>query len=119
MKCINCIHYDVCQYHIDEETTMTVNECAHEFMHKDQYVKLPVFVGQKAWRVYQAYSGRVDVLEGKISMIQQKSDKSWKFRFSENGSVSDYTLDDINKRIFFTEAAAKDKAEILERNFVE
>ena len=27
--CKDCIHYDVCQYHIDEETKMTVNECGN------------------------------------------------------------------------------------------
>lgn len=25
----DCIHYEVCNYHIDEETDMTVNECGH------------------------------------------------------------------------------------------
>lgn len=25
--CKDCIHYDVCQYHIDEETDMTITEC--------------------------------------------------------------------------------------------
>lgn len=29
MACKDCIHYDVCQYHIDEETKMTVNECGN------------------------------------------------------------------------------------------
>lgn len=119
--CKDCIHYDICQYHIDEETTMTINECTHEFAHKEQYIKLPVFVGQTVWRVYQAYSGRVDVTNGKVSMLQQKADKSWKFRFSESGtgSVGDYVLDDLNTRIFLTKEAAEEKAERLRRSFVE
>ncbi|MBQ8301188.1 MAG: hypothetical protein IJX57_04410 [Clostridia bacterium] len=29
MTCKDCIHYDVCQFHIDEETEMTVAECSH------------------------------------------------------------------------------------------
>ena len=29
MTCKDCIHYNVCQYHIDEETKMTVNECGN------------------------------------------------------------------------------------------
>lgn len=27
MTCKDCIHYEVCQFHIDEETKMTVVEC--------------------------------------------------------------------------------------------
>ena len=109
MICKNCIHYDVCQYHIDEETTMTVNECAHEFIHKDQYVKLPVFVGQDIWDVYQsAYSKQVMVVKGKISMIQQKADKSWKVRISNRYGTEDFKAGDVNKYIFLTRAAAEE-----------
>lgn len=120
MKCVNCIHYDVCQYHIDEETTMTVNECSHEFMHKDRYVKLPVHIGQPVWTVYQSsYNKLVTITEGKVSMLQQKADKSWKFRISRNGSVEDCSLNDIGSRVFFSKAEAKERAERLERYAVE
>ena len=27
MKCKNCFHYKVCNYHIDEESELTVEEC--------------------------------------------------------------------------------------------
>jgi hypothetical protein len=47
--------------------------------------------------------------EGKISMIQQKADKSWKFRVTENHSVQDYTVDSIGKTVFFTREEAKAK----------
>lgn len=121
MRCINCIHYDVCGYHIDEETPiLTVNECPHGFKHKDQYVQLPVFVGQDIWDVYQsAYSKQVTVVKGKISMIQQKADKSWKFRVSCTGSVYDFQLPAIGDRIFLDEASAKAKAEELRRSTAE
>ena len=39
MTCKDCIHYDVCQYHIDEETEMTVNECDH-FKNKADFVEV-------------------------------------------------------------------------------
>ena len=44
-------------------------------------------------------------------MIQQKADKSWKFRVTENHSVQDYTTDKIGKTVFLTreEALAKMK----------
>ena len=40
MTCKDCIHYEVCQYHIDEETTMTVAECSHGFKNKDDFVEV-------------------------------------------------------------------------------
>ncbi len=36
----NCLSYDVCPYHIDEETEMTVNECGH-FKNKADFVEVP------------------------------------------------------------------------------
>ena len=60
MICKNCIHYDVCNYHIDEETSMTVNECGR-FMHKDQYVLLPVYVGQPKVELRDRCGNRVIV----------------------------------------------------------
>lgn len=38
--CKDCLHYEVCQYHITEETDMTVNECSHEFKDKSQYAEV-------------------------------------------------------------------------------
>lgn len=110
MKCTNCLHYDVCQYHIDEETTMTVNECSTGFKHKDEYIHLPVYVGKPVWRVfYWHFTNEIEIREGKVSMLQQKADKSWKFRISENGFVSDYALDEIGSKIFlnYDEAVAE------------
>jgi hypothetical protein len=118
--CKDCLCYNVCQYHIDEETDMTVNECSHEFMHKDQYIKLPVYVGQTVWKVYQSYySKQVSVTQCTVSMLQQKADKSWKFRISCTGSVEDYTLNDLGTRVFTDKKAADEKAERLERYTVE
>lgn len=117
MRCINCIHYDVCGYHIDEETPdLTVNECPHGFKHKDQYIMLPAYIGQKVWNIRSIHD-RIDnqwkvadykVKECKISMLQQKADKSWKFRVSHGSYVSDYTLDEVGKTIFFSETEANE-----------
>jgi hypothetical protein len=105
----------VCSYHIDEETPiLTVNECPHGFKHRDQYVQLPVFVGQNIWEVHQsAYNKQVTVTKAKVAMIQQKVDKSWKFRVSCTGSVYDCTLDRIGDDIFLDEASANAKAKEL------
>lgn len=39
MTCKDCIHYEVCQYHITEETEMTVNECG-KFKNKADFVEV-------------------------------------------------------------------------------
>jgi len=106
--CKDCLCYEACHYHITEETDMTVNECATDFKSKDQYVKLPAFVGQPVWsiRTLHKYEDNqfktigYEVEHGKVSMLQQKVDKSWKIRVTINHSVGDYTLDDFNKYLF-------------------
>ena len=123
--CKDCLHYEVCTYHIDEETTMTVNECSHGFKHKDQYVKLPAYVGQPVWRLntnhkylYETREWQVtgyNLDECKVSMIQQKADKSWKVRITRHGNVEDYNINDVNKYLYFTEEAAKARLEELEK----
>ena len=122
MRCINCIHYGVCGYHIDEETPeLTVNECPHGFKHMDQYVQLPVYVGQPVWYI-NSISNYVNnqfkvvdfvVKEGKVSMLQQKVDKSWKFRVSHSSYVSDYKAEDLGTCIYISPEEAK--AEALRR----
>lgn len=122
MICKNCIHYDVCNYHIDEETSMTVNECGR-FMHKDQYVLLPVYIGQPVWyiRTLQKYLYEerewetlgYELEEGKVSMLQQKTDKSWKIRVTIGHCVSDYTVGEFNKHLFTNLEDAE--AEMLKR----
>lgn len=110
--CKDCLCYEACGYHIDEETTMTVNECSTGFKHRDQYVKLPAYIGQQVWvpYVYWMSSSKVvysAVREGKVSSLQQKVDKSWKIRVSINSSVSDYTVDEFNKYVFLSETEAE------------
>ena len=34
LTCQDCFHFGVCDYHITELTTMTVNECSHKFVNK-------------------------------------------------------------------------------------
>ena len=109
LTCKDCLCYDACDYHVDEETTMTVNECSAGFKNKYQYVKLPAYVGQPVWIPYVHYYRDLysKVEAGKVSMLQQKADGSWKIRVSRNGSVSDYTIEDFDKWIFTTEEAAE------------
>lgn len=43
-SCKDCLHYEVCNYHICEETDMTVVECTH-FADRSEWVHLPCKVG--------------------------------------------------------------------------
>jgi hypothetical protein len=117
--CKDCLCYRACNWHIDEETDMTVEECSTGFMPKDQYVKLPAYIGQSIWRVAaeriydpearQWLVTKYNLAGGKVSMIQQKADKSWKIRISgPYGNVVDYTEEEFNKHIYLTEASAKE-----------
>lgn len=114
--CKDCLCYDVCQYHITEETAFTVEECSTGFKHKDKYIKLPVYIDQPVWRVYKnPYNRLVTIIPGKVSMLQQKVDKTWKFRVSCGGSLNDYTLDDIGALVFLTEKEAEVAAYVLRK----
>ena len=64
----------------------------------------PCKVGQTVWLIKSLNWQQTEwgIKEGKISMIQQKADKSWKFRVTENHSVQDYTVDSIGKMVFLT-----------------
>ena len=111
--CKDCICYEACHYHIDEETNMTVDECSTGFKHKDRYA--PAYIGQPIWRVADVHkyeNGQFvttgyEILECKVSMIQQKADKSWKIRVTIGSSVSDYTAEEFSMRFFTILSAAE------------
>lgn len=116
MTCKDCLCYEACQYHITEETNFTVNECSTGFKYKELYIQLPVYIGQSVWRVYKnPYNKLVTIIKGKVSMLQQKADKSWKFRVSNSSSLHDYTLDDIGLNVFLSEKQAEVAAYILRK----
>lgn len=65
-------------------------------------IRLPCKVGACAY-----YINPFDEIEkGKITMIQQKADGTWKFRFSTSFS-HDVTKDDLGKTVFFTREEAE------------
>lgn len=65
MTCQDCIHFDVCGYHITELTPMTVNECPN-FKPQSRYVELPCEVGQKIYRL----SPKGEIWEWQIAVIE-------------------------------------------------
>ena len=73
----------------------------------------PCEIGQKIWYVYKHYDGRPDIEEGKISMLTQKTDKSWHLRITVNSSVWGFTPNEIGTKYFLTKEEAE--AELKKR----
>lgn len=109
MTCKDCVHYDICEKLRPIEYCMDIT-CSH-FKNKANFVELPCKVGDKVWLIKSLNWQRTEwgIKEGKVSMIQQKADKSWKFRVTENHSVQDYTIDSIGKTVFLTKEEAEQK----------
>ena len=101
MICKDCIHYNVCQYHIDEETNMTVNECP-DFKDKDLYVKLPVPLGTVVYRLYWDYTDDEYI-----------SKRVW---FIDPVRFAIWHLDGWNIDVFATEEEALEQLEKERRN---
>lgn len=116
MTCKDCVHYDVCKtrdgqtefYGLDVDCNNVEELCEH-FKPKSRYVELPCEVGQKIWFVQSTNWQQTEweVAEGKVSMLQQKVDKSWKVRISHNSSVWDITVDKIGTEYFLTREEAE------------
>ena len=116
--CKECIHYERCDTIFDGLLSNRDNKPCDQFDDSIYYAKLPCYIGQKVWipRVYyrKIYNDIFSELtEGKVSMLQQKVDKSWKIRVSENGYVSDYTIADIGTIVFLTKEAGEEKLKML------
>ena len=65
-----------------------------------------VTIGQTVWYLRGRYDESFEIAEGKVSMLQQKADKSWKVRITVNSSVWDFTPNDIGTRYFLTKEEA-------------
>lgn len=51
-NCKDCLHYDVCQYHIDEETDMRIDDgVCNNFTDRSECVHLPCKVGDLLYEI--------------------------------------------------------------------
>ncbi len=55
MKCKDCYHYEVCEYHIDEETKLTIDECEY-FKDKSNIIEL-LKHGTGGLRMIEGFNG--------------------------------------------------------------
>ena len=110
MTCKDCVHCEICR----EDKMLTAFDENQEalctaFKPKSRFVELPCEVGQKVWFLKSTnwQHSEWEVAEGKVSMLQQKVDKSWKVRISHNSSVWDITLDKIGTKYFLSREEAE------------
>lgn len=92
----------------DEDTDDYIEWLADELLANGIIVPLCT-VGQTVWLIKSLNLQHTEwgVKEGKVSMIQQKADKTWKFRVTKNHSVADYTVNEIDKTVFLTREEAE------------
>lgn len=109
--CLDCIHYDRCDFIFDGLLSNRDNKPCDWFDDKAYYAKLPAFIGMKVWVPYvfkrpmnEIYS---DLREGRVSGLQQKANGSWKIRVTRRGTVADYTVEEFNKYCFINKENAE------------
>ena len=114
--CKDCIHYNLCQrldacfeYYNAPSPIHLPETCSACFKDKSRFIELPCAVGDKAWWLTTANWQQTEwkTEEVRVSMLQQKADKSWKIRLTHNSSVFDITTEDIGKTVFLTKEEAE------------
>ncbi len=113
-SCKNCIHFNACEdwaHNWGIEGLEFPWECSDDDNLCDSYnpqTLPPAYIGMKVWVPYVWMFKEImtDLREGHVSGLQQKADKSWKFRITAGHSVADYSLKEVGNHIFFTEAEA-------------
>ncbi len=69
----------------------------------------PCKVGDTVWWLTTANWQQTEwrIVEARVSMLQQKADKSWKIRITHNSSVFDITTDKLGKSVFLSREEAE------------
>ena len=110
MTCKDCIHYEVCSLLKDFNTYNITPEgwngdTCKRFLHT---TTVPFVIGQPMWKLCTWYRSPAEILECRVSMIQQKVDKSWKIRISNRYGTEDFKAGDVGTYIFLTKEAAEE-----------
>ena len=112
MTCKDCIHYDVCvivEHRLREDEDYLTEFGCSDFKPKSRYIELPCAVGDTVWWLTTANWQRTEwkIVEVRVSMLQQKADKSWKIRLTHLSSVFDITTDQLGKTVFLSREEAE------------
>ncbi len=109
MTCKNCIHIEPCKEWAaivnKENLAFAFNEACNHFKSTDN--EIPFTIGQRIWKLCTWHAASAEILESRVSMIQQKADKSWKVRISNRYGTEDFKAGDVGTYIFLTKEAAE------------
>lgn len=110
MPCKDCIHLKPCEAWANrtnyENLAFKFNEACKYF--KIAGSEIPFTIGQSMWKLRTWYRGPAEILESRVSMIQQKADKSWKVRISNRYGTEDFKAGDVGTYIFLSKEAAEE-----------
>lgn len=114
MVCEKCAHHCICS--LLKDYTAYIIEPPGWGGATCKYFKcdttVPFVIGQPVWKLYE-WRWVPELLEGRVSMIQQKADKSWNVRISDRYGTTDFKAGDIGKHIFLTKEAAEEALVLL------
>ena len=111
--CEDCVHREVC-YLLRDFNTYNIEpegwdgKKCKQYIYKDKYTKLPCTIGQPVWKLCTWHGSPAEILDGRVSMIQQKADRSWKVRISTKYGTDDLKAEDLGKWVFLTKEAAEE-----------
>ena len=110
MTCKSCIHLEPCKQWAQavhgENLAFALNEACELFKNKTNEV--PFTIGQPMWKLCTWFNGQAEILDSRVSMIQQKADRSWKVRISNRYGTDDFKAGDVGTYIFLTRDAAEE-----------
>lgn len=109
MTCENCLHYEVCNYHICEETDMTVAECPH-FTARSEWVHLPCKVGDEIFLLLETMYGDYKIVKSKCVKIidyGNEIDYSMYINCPEIDNSIEFNACDFGNVVFFNIEEAK------------
>lgn len=93
---------------IDENKDKNIStEIMADYLIENGVIVPPCKVGDTVWLAFSWFDS--EVVKGKISMLQQKADGSWKIRVSDSVGVKDFPITEIGNVIFFTKEEAENK----------
>lgn len=112
MTCKDCLHCEVCDFWEKETYNAEPAEwdgsiCKY-FLNKGRMAEVPCIIGQPMWKLCTWYHAPAEILESRVSMIQQKVNGSWKVRISNRYGTDDIKAEDIGNYVFFTKEEAEE-----------
>ncbi len=113
MTCQECLHYEVCNYHICDETDMTVAECTH-FTARSEWVHLPCKVRGTVYFIELEFNDKIRSFEPKIHRTTVTGyTVNERYILYHTRKDNDFTDSMLGKTVFLTREEAEKALEGL------